>query len=251
MRQLLAASLAALATLWAVGGAALEAPPLPPPGLEGAPAPPPASAEELRRPKVKALALERISGDRYRLGDIEISKGGRSLSFPAQVNMNRGLLEYLLVRIGGKTHESLLRTSVEPYHLQFACLLLGLEPTERPLERQGDPATPRGTPVEISISFTGAGGRQASLPADRWVAIGTAEKREPAGKIDWVFTGSAVVNGRFLAQSEGSIVATYHDPVAMIDNASRGGESDKVWFVREGAVPAPGTPVTVTIKKIQ
>jgi hypothetical protein len=48
---------------------------------------------------------------------------------------------------------------------------------------------------------------------------------------------------------EGSIIAIYHDPAALIDNASEGGESDKVWFVREGASPPVGTPVTVTIKR--
>jgi len=66
--------------------------------------------------------------------------------------------------------------------------------------------------------------------------------------LDWLYTGSIVVNGRFIAQSEGSIAALYHDPVAMIDNASAGGESDKVWFVKEGAAPPVGTPVTVTIR---
>jgi hypothetical protein len=50
-----------------------------------------------------------------------------------------------------------------------------------------------------------------------------------------------------MAQAEGSIIAIYHDPSALFDNASPGGESDRVWFVKEDAVPPVGTPVTLTI----
>jgi len=37
-----------------------------------------------------------------------------------------------------------------------------------------------------------------------------------AGKLNWVYTGSAVVQGQFLAQSGGSIIAIYHDPAALM-----------------------------------
>jgi hypothetical protein len=43
-------------------------------------------------------------------------------------------------------------------------------------------------------------------------------------------------------------VAIYHDPAALIDNTTPGGESDEIWFVKEGAVPQAGTLVTVIIK---
>lgn len=74
------------------------------------------------------------------------------------------------------------------------------------------------------------------------------DKRRDVPKLHWVYTGSVVQNGRFVAQVGGSIVALYHDPAAMVDNASPGGESDKIWFVREDAVPPVGTPVMVTIR---
>lgn len=252
--RIIVGSIAILVVLLLVKSVELHAqggPPVPvPPGFPTSPPPPPpASAEELYRPKLKAQPVERVSGDHYRMGDIEMYKNTGSLSFPAQVNMDRGLLEYLLVRTGGKTHESLLRTAVEPYNLQLAFLLLGYEPTERPLKRQGDPEKPQGVPVEISITFKDKEGRPREIGAEEWIATKKEEKMGSTGKINWVFTGSRVINGRFLAQSEGSIIATYHDPVAMIDNASAGGESNRIWFVQEGVVPAPGTAVTVTIRK--
>ena len=51
-----------------------------------------------------------------------------------------------------------------------------------------------------------------------------------------------------MSQETGSIAAIWHDPVALIDNASQGGESNRIWFVKQGTVPPVGTPVTVTIK---
>jgi hypothetical protein len=184
----------------------------------------------------------------YRIGELRISKKLKCVTFPAQVNMNRGLLEYVLVRNGGKTHESLLRTDVSPYDLNVALLLLGLEGTDRPLERQGDPDVPQGDKVEIRISGKNADGKTFSITPEEWISRKQEEKMVQATSNRYVYTGSVIRDNRFLAQMEGSMVALYHDPVAMIDNASPGGESDKVWFVREGAVPPVGTPVTVTIR---
>jgi hypothetical protein len=184
----------------------------------------------------------------FRIGDIKINKEQRSISFPALVNMSKGLLEYLLVRIGGKTHESLLRTTCEPYNLQIAFLLLGFEGTDRPLAFQGDPGTPKGDPVDLTIEYVNSDGKPVTLRPELWVEMRTDSRKNDVKRLEWVYTGSIVVNGHFIAQSDGSIIALYHDPVAMIDNASPGGESDKIWFVKEGALPPVGTPVTVTIK---
>jgi len=191
--------------------------------------------------------VTRLGQGIYRIGEIRIDKNERSLSLPAEVNQRQGLLEYLLVRIGGKTHESLLRTKVEPYHLQVAFLLLGLAPTDKPLAFQGDPERPRGKPVQIFISYRDAAGREMRVKAEEWVARKSGETVQPAGRLEWVYTGSAVVNGRLIAQNEGSIIATYHDPVALVDNASAGGESDKVWLPLASRLPPVGTPVTVTV----
>ena len=184
----------------------------------------------------------------FRIGDIKINKKQRTISFPAEVNMSRGLLEYVLVRIGGKTHESLLRTLCEPYNLQIALLLLGFEGTDRPLAFQGDPGIPRGEPVDLIIEYIASDGKPVILHPEQWLEIRNDSRKNDAQRLEWRYTGSIAVNGRFLAQSDGSIIALYHDPVAMIDNASPGGESDKIWFVKEDALPPVGTPVTVTVK---
>ncbi|MFA7060976.1 MAG: YdjY domain-containing protein [Pedobacter sp.] len=213
--------------------------------------PPPIPAEMLDRHTFRISPPERIAPGQYRLGEISINKADKTISFPAIVNMDKGLLEYLLVRTGGKTHESLLRTSIEPYNLQVACLLLGMEGTNKPLAFQGSPDTPKGDPAEITLQFEGKDGKKLTVKPESWVSLVINEKKENVPPVHWVFSGSVVNNGYFAAQVSGSIIAVFHDPDAMIDNASPGGESDKIWFVNENTVPPVGTPVTITIKAVK
>ncbi len=193
--------------------------------------------------------IEQVGPGIFRLGEIQIHKDTRSVIFPAQVNMDKGLLEYLIVRSSGKVHESLLRTEVDPYHLQIAFLLLGFEGTDRPIRHQGSPETPTGDPVEIAIAYRKGGeGQEHKIGAQEWVANKIENQLKDVGALKWVYTGSKIFDGRFLAQAEGSIVALWHDPVALVDNASPGGESNKIWFVKEGTCLPVGTPVTIIIK---
>ena len=192
--------------------------------------------------------VEKVAPGIYRLGEISIDKRQKGISFPAKVNMDKGLLEYLLVRDGGKTHESLLRTAVAPIDLQVALLLVGLEGADEHQAAQGDPGKPGGERVEISLTYPDAAGKAISVGPQAWIARKTGEKLAQADKFSWVFTGSMIRDQRFLAQAEGSIIAVYHDPVALVDNTSAGAESDLHWFVNEKSVPRVGTPVTVTIR---
>lgn len=212
-------------------------------------APPPIPGEDLWRQGLKPLSVEKVSPGIFKLGDIQINKTARSITFPAKINMGKGLLEYVIVRSGGKTHESLLRTDIQPYDLQLAFLLLGFEPTDNPLPTQGAPEKPKGEPVDIKIEYLKEDGKTGNIRPEEWMIKRIKDKAEDIGKLDWVFTGSLVINGQFLAQSDGSIVAVYHDPAAIVDNASVGGETDEIWFVKEGKVPPVGTQVTVTIKR--
>jgi hypothetical protein len=104
-----------------------------------------------------------------------------------------------------------------------------------------------GNPVEIYVNYL-KNGRMIPIKPESWIARKADDKMGDSSPLEWVFTGSVIRNGKFLAQAEGSIIAIYHDPVALIDNASSGGESDKVWFVKESAVPPVGTPVTLEIR---
>ena len=229
---------------------AFQAPPAP----QVQPAPPAAQAQPAAHgPGIQGEqtpVIEKLANGRYRVGEIMVDKGERAITFPAQVNMDQGLLEYLIVHDRGKTHESLLRTKVEPYNLQIAFLLLGYQGTGQRLARQGDPAKPGGEPVSITITAI-AGQRPVVIAAERWLVNKFGADLKDVTAIDWVFSGSFLDHGRFLAQETGSIVSIWHDPAAMMDNASPGGESNRIWFVKQGAVPPVGTPVQVSIRPAQ
>lgn len=214
------------------------------PALAQPPHEPPPARDPHALPELPAI--EKIGPGMYALGEIRINKNARSLSFPASVNMGQGLLEYLLVRVGGKTHESLFRTKVEPAHLQLALLLLGAEGTNQPLDRQGSGDIPQGAPLDITVTYQ-KDGRVLAIKPEAWIAHRDQDKFvDLSAPLKWVFTGSMVHDGLFLAQIHGSMASIFRDPAAIVDNASPGGESDRMWYVKETAIPPAGTPVTLT-----
>ena len=227
----------------------MTAPPPPMPGMSQQPQP--IQAQMLDHHTFRVSPPEMVSPGVYRIGEVVVNKKERSITFPATINMNKGLLEYLLVRNTGKTHESLLRTAVEPYNLQIACLLLDLAGTDKPLAFQGAPDTPQGDPVSISVEYVQDNGKSYRVSPKEWIVKTVDGEQHNAPELNWIFTGSIVSNGRFASQMDGSMIALYHDPAAMIDNASTGGESDKIWFVNEKAAPPVGTKVIITIKPLK
>lgn len=207
-------------------------------------APQPVAVKPPAPPAYPLPSIEKLGNGEFRIGEIVINKATRSVSFPAQVNMDKGLLEYLLVYRTGKTHESLLRTDISAYNLQIAFMLLGFEGTDKPIAGQGAKETPRGEAVTVALQ-TASG---ESFAVEKWLINKTGETVTDIERMNWVFAGSYVYQGVFMAQSTGSMIAIWHDPVAMIDNASPGGESNRIWYVKQGTVPTVGTPVRVVIK---
>jgi hypothetical protein len=149
-------------------------------------------------------------------------------------------------------HESVLVLDIVPYHLQVALLLLGLEPGGG-LEYQGDPRTPTGDPVEVWVAWDRSDSTNGPSVAVRHRAedlIYNIAAKKPMQRTHWVFVGSEIVNGRFMAQIEQSLITTYHDPFTILDNPLPTGGDDTLYVVNEQVVPERGTPVRVTIKAI-
>lgn len=196
------------------------------------------------------------------IDNVRIVKKERQIEIPCQINMVRGLLEYLIVARGGKTHESLLRTDSQPVSIQLALLLLGLEGSSNPLARQGDPKKPEGDPVTLWVQWE-EDGQVRKDRIEKWVMLvpeGGSRMMPPPGtpklpgttmeSTDWTFTGSFVApDGVFSAQVQKSIVAIYHDPAAIIDNPLTEGANNRIWFVNEGETPPLGKEVTAIIRK--
>lgn len=205
----------------------------------------PVDADEVSQP-VSLPPVIMVAPGLFRLGEVTIDKNRREVSFPARVNMVEGLLEYLVVSNRGKLHESLLATDVDPIRLQVALLLLGLEGGMIDLSSRTHPFPLRGDPVHIKLSWSSTDGKQyRECPIETWVENRNVNAvMEP---IEWIFSGSVVENGAFLGQVDGSIIAVYSDPLALINNPLPDGRNDDIWFVNREQVPPLGTPVAVRI----
>jgi hypothetical protein len=63
----------------------------------------------------------------------------------------------------------------------------------------------------------------------------------------WVYNGSLIVNNKFLAQMDGSIISLVTDPVALINNIGPGHDNDLIWEPNVTNLPPPDLAVEVTI----
>ncbi len=180
------------------------------------------------------------------LGNIIINKADGTVMVNGQVNMQKGLVEYLACGAKGKLHESILRLDVDPYYLQIALLLIGLEPGGQAPGRQGDSNKIDGDPVEIWVRWKGSDKKLVKHRAEKLIYNHSAKR--PMEKTEWIFTGSQIIDGRFMAQVEHSIVATYHDPFALLDHRKITGADDSIFYANSDLLPAEGTAIEFIIK---
>lgn len=210
----------------------------------------PASMHPAQERNASFLPIQKKGNGLYRLGEIQINRKTRTILFPAKVNMDKGLLEYVIVKSTGKTHESLLRTGIEPYYLNVAFLLLGFEPADRPIAEQGAHERPQGAPVKVEL-LVKKEGKTVSVAPEQWIVKKGSRGENTSSRLVWVYTGSMVMQGKFLAQTSGSVMALYHDPAALVDNTDPDGDNDEIWFVNEKTVPPAGTDVVVKISSVE
>lgn len=204
-----------------------------------------------------APVIREISPGVFQVGGVRLDKAARRVSFPARLNMTEGPLEYLLVTGEGKLHESVLRTDIEPHHLQVAVLLLGAKgmpaaaltnaPAGGPITQTqaGDRNPPLpGEPVQIEVAWTNAGALQRRRIEE---LVFNKRAGEPMARGPFTFTGSRVWQGKFIAQTEGSLIALITDPDAVFNNPRRQRDADDTWIVHKQVVPPLDTVLEVSI----
>ncbi|HXR07577.1 MAG TPA: YdjY domain-containing protein [Candidatus Acidoferrum sp.] len=213
---------------------------------------------DLSSPEVKSnMPIREISPGIYELGDVRIDKEQRTVSFPARLNLDQGPMEYFLVASWGKTHESILKTDTEPFRIHLAMLLLdtnaavaGAATNGPPVAMGGFVSHPSkerlpGEAVSIELKWT-AGGKETRKRAEE--LIFNTEQNSVMRAGDWVYTGSRVVEGLFLAEIDGSIVSLVTDAECLINNEGSGHDNDTIWLANTNSLPPTNTPVTVSIK---
>jgi hypothetical protein len=208
-----------------------------------------------RGTEVTNSPLRQVNADVFELGAVRFDKGKKTVWFPAQLNMNEGLIEYLLVSGQGKTYESLLKTDANPYDIQLALLFLGATGAPQTPALVGAASEPfhvnhpgkkdppiLGDPISIELRW----GTTNSVRAEDWIF--NLDTKTNAARGSWTFNGSRVVNGIFLAQREGQVVALIDDVDAMVNNPRAGHDNDQIWQINSNALPALNTKVEVTFR---
>ncbi len=215
------------------------------------------------QPAPEFSAPKEISPGVFQVGAVRLDKGASTVTVAAKVQMNDGLLEYLLVTPQGPVHESLLVSEATPQDVHMAMLLLGAKGMVQKQEGKEpgriDAAylakAPKltGDRISLGLKWTDKAGKEQTAPPERWIMRKVFLPKKQVKNIaaeegPWLYTGSYFYENRFIAQVDGTFAAMVTFPGALINNPREGSNNDQIWFVKTEAVPPVGTPVEFTIK---
>jgi hypothetical protein len=186
-----------------------------------------------------------VGGGRFAVGRVVLDKNTRSVSFPGTVNLRDVTVEYGVVHVTGKTHESIFNTEARPQDVHLAMLLLGAKPEMTNRFGADGKAMARGERVTIDVTWTNATGAVHYAMEDLVLNRGTTNSLPPG---DWIYNGSNLSEGAFTAQRDGSIVSIHIDPDALINNPRPGREDDDLHQPFAARLPEVGAPVAITIR---
>lgn len=196
--------------------------------------------------KPPSSALKKKSPGVFELKGVELDSNKRTVSFPAVVNMNSNVVEYVIVCDDGKTHESLLRTSIEPRDIHVAMLLIGAKGAPAlSLEARQRATRLKGDRVHVWVEWT-AGETVHKVRAEDLVRNDQTGK--PMKRNHWIYNGSWTHEKTFIAEVERSILAIFTDKDALMNCADPQSANDDIWFAGAGGIPNEGSPVRVTFK---
>lgn len=201
----------------------------------------------------------RKTGDvTYELGAVRFNSATREVRLPCSVNMTEGVIEYALVAETGKTHESLLKTAVNPFDVQVALLLCHYEPhagelikilsnpqpeqlalAERKMERPG------ANRLKLGVEWKDKDGNSRSAALGDW--IHNKREKKTLDIPHWIFNGADRGDGVFSAEIDGSFVSVHFDLIAIIGSPAKWSGSDDNWELETAKIPPVDWPVTLVI----
>jgi len=189
--------------------------------------------------------IEEINDSLIRLNKIVINKNNKSISFPAKINMSKGLIEVVLCKTQGKTHESLLTTQISQIELQTALLLLGFNPINK---IPGDENTETNNPDSVLVFIEWKEGKNTNTErVEKFIRNKiTGFEMKPN---TWLFRGLLLQENANLNNDEISMIVTYFDPHAIIELNSPDKNDDRLFYVNENYCLPVETEVEVIIKE--
>ncbi len=243
--------IAALPGRWRVLILALALAILVPLGVAGA-----AESEEQKAPRIR-----KVGPHKYQVGTVLLDSEKKTVRCRGEVNMNEGgPIELLACRPEGKTHESVFVLHVAPLDLQLALLLLDLNHGRNIAFRyhpeDPDGQKPPGDVLHIYVEWQpprseedeGEEGAPERRRARAEQFLYLVQKGKPLEDAEWVFLGSRLLPEGFGANLEGSLISTYHDPLAILELQHQTVRDDVFHDANEELCPPVGTPVELIIQ---
>jgi len=220
-----------------------------------------AAAPEQEAPESKEKpSMVKLEDGRMKFGDIIFDPKTRQVRVPCSLNMNEGLLEFAVVHENGKIHESLLITKCNPLHINVVMKLLRYVASEELYAIEREPgvltgkfpevpeATKKAARVDLKMEWQQDGKTQTVNLAD---CIMHAETTKPMSQGPWVYGGSMVYQGSFLAEQTGDIASIFVSRGSLILYPGQQNDNDEVWLANTKRLPAQGSNVTFIIQPHQ
>jgi len=212
------------------------------------------------------------------IGKVKLFRTQKRIEVRGAVAVQRNLIELFACAEGGKAHESVLVLDMRPSNLNIALKLLGLDDggqskvkrmvqfrkdgkiveEEREVVEEngpnyrGDPRRPEGDRVIVTIRWEDEKGEKHEVRAEDMIFERARNRSMPhAG---WIYTGSRFAMNpltkreEIIADHSKTIMTTWHDPDAILDNPLPDGRDDEVYFANPNKVPPRGTPIVMEIR---
>ena len=240
-----------------------------PAGCAGGPEAQDDSDREARPAAGQQPPARKIAPHLYRIGAVVINSKERTVRCPGRVNMEAGgPVELLACLPRGKVHESVFTLDLEPVDLQVALLLLDMQAGRNPSveypEDSPELSKPPGDEALIFVEWRepsrddgehdGAellhdGAELLRVRAEEFLY--NVQTERAMTETTWVFLGSRLLDGAFGADLDGSLITTFHDPLAILELVLPTVNDDVYYFVNEERCPPVGTPVELIIRAPQ
>lgn len=191
----------------------------------------------------------------FRIGKVSFNRELRTVTIPAVVNMDSGVVEYGLVAESGKVHEALFVTAAKPEEIHLACLLLGVSAKD---DAKATPAEK----VKISVTWETNGPTAEHELAHLVMTVSHPGPTESSGDPSkpeeeikgtpltagaWTYEGSVTDYAGFAAAREGSIISLISDPAALITNPRDTANRDDSHHPNKQLLPNKGDPVSFVL----
>ena len=206
----------------------------------------------------EAPPVRDLGNGKFEVGLVTFHQTTREISFPSEVNMKEGALEYAVVHHNGKIHEAILITKARPFHVNIALKVLGYKESKELFPILDDDFRPTGKYPKVPDAVKNAAragihlewkdkqGRVQTATLNDWITHTVTNK--PLPPKPWVYGGSYVHEKSFQAEASGDIVALFTNNASLFNWPGRDGNLDDVWIPTTARVPEVGTSVKVTIK---